>query len=157
MSAVQFILVAGFVGFVVLIFIVLPLRETWHSIHMLERWADKNGLQLVSSSRCFWTLGTPFAAAGNHPVFRITVEDSVGNGMSGYALCRESFLGLWPESVEVKWDSPGAEKRKNDDLEKPKNDFIKRKNDWDSPDFEESETVDLEDLRSDAVKRKHGG
>ncbi len=83
------------------------------SIHIIGRWADRNGLQLVSSSRCYWTLGTPFWAAlnqRNRTLYRITVADSVGNRMSGYALCGGAFLGMWSDRVEVKWDdSPDFE------------------------------------------------
>ena len=99
---------------------------------MIEQWAAENGFRLVSSSYCWFTLGTPFWAANqkNHTLYRITVQDAQNHVMSGYALCGGFWLGLWSDRVEVKWDQETVEKLKNDDLEEPKNDFVKRKNEW---------------------------
>ncbi len=114
--------------------------EGSRSNDIIQAWANKNGLHLLSSQRCFFTLATPFWAAinsKNRPIYRISVEDSSGNRMAGYALCGGIFMGLWSDGIQVKWDAPFDWKRKNDDLEKPKNDFVKRKrgvDDFENPD-----------------------
>jgi hypothetical protein len=155
-------IVSLIIVFVVLLFVARLFWERSRSMSMIEHWAHENGLHLASASRCYWTLGTPFWAARNQKnrtVYRIAVEDSLGNSLSGYALCGGLLLGLITDRVEVKFDPPDPEKRKNDAFEKPKNDFRKRKNGWESPDFEETEndTYDtFEKPKNDFAKRKNG-
>src|SRR5260221_10463541 len=95
----------GMLLFGVLVVVVLFASLTWtqgRSASMMEQWASENGYQLISSSRCYFTLGTPFWAANmkRHMVYRITVQDAYNNTMSGYALCGGYFLGMWSNNFE---------------------------------------------------------
>ncbi len=118
-------------GIIIAFIVICFYWEQSRSVSMIDRWAGENGLQLLSASRCFFKIGTPFWATNkNHTVYRITVQDTQDNVMSGYVLCGGFFLGLLSDRVEVKWDNEAVEKSKNENVEKPKNDFIKRENEW---------------------------
>ncbi len=115
------------IGFAVLSFVWSRSR----SVRMIEQWAVENDLKLVSASHCWFKIGTPFWASNkNHTLYYITVQDEDDHILSGFALCGGFFMGLLSDRVEVKWDQESIVKLKNDEIEKPKNDFLKRKNDW---------------------------
>ena len=93
--------------FVVLIPIGI-LSVIWHftkSAKMLEEWARANGFRLLAKEYRWFAKGPFFWRSGkNHAVYRITVQDRLGQVHHGWARCGGWFLGIWTNQVEVRWD-----------------------------------------------------
>jgi hypothetical protein len=72
---------------------------------MLEDWAKEHGYRLLEKEYCWFSKG-PFVWTSNRNqnVYRITVADTNGRMLRGWARCGGWFLGLWTHDVEVHWD-----------------------------------------------------
>jgi hypothetical protein len=80
----------------------------WHfsrSRGLLEKWAADNGFRIIESSYrnlvrgpFFWT------TSKGQTVYRVIVEDATGQRRSGWVRCGSWLLGLWSDSVQVRWD-----------------------------------------------------
>jgi hypothetical protein len=108
------ILGSGEEAVVVLLFVVIAalgiLTWVWskaRAASMLERWAARSGLRLLSAEHKTFLKGPFFWTASRHQwVYRISVQYPDGAVRQGWARCGGWFLGLWTESVDVRWDAP---------------------------------------------------
>jgi hypothetical protein len=89
--------------------------ETWRgkkSLHMLDRWAGRNGLRIVSCERRRFARGPFFWSASKHQVvYRIAVRGVDGRTWEGWARCGSWMLGLWANQVDVRWDEIPSPRR----------------------------------------------
>jgi hypothetical protein len=94
----------GIVAFAIFFVVMIA----WHfsrSRRLLEKWAAENGFRIIESSYrnlvrgpFFWT------TSKGQSVYRVTVEDATGQRRSGWVRCGSWLLGLWSDSVQVRWD-----------------------------------------------------
>jgi hypothetical protein len=92
-----------------LIIIVLGLYFFWffrQSRSLLEKWAAKNGFQIVQS-KLRWLAKGPysFRSSRTQTVYRIRVRESQGRERAGWVRCGGPILGLLTGDVEVTWDA----------------------------------------------------
>jgi hypothetical protein len=80
----------------------------WHfsrSNSLLQQWAERNGYRIVEQDyRSFLKGPFFFIASKNQTVYRVVVEDKDGRRRTGWVRCGGWFLGLWSDTVEVRWD-----------------------------------------------------
>jgi hypothetical protein len=84
-----------------------------HSFNAKQRLADhliQQGLTIAYIHR-MWIGTGPFPASGSsgEPIFRLSVLDGGGKGLSGWACCP-----LPPESIEIKWEEEIGSYKGND-------------------------------------------
>lgn len=99
--------VAASIGICVVIFVAV-LSWLWHfnrSRTLLDRWAEENGYEILSSERRIFSRGPFFWTTGKgQVVYYVAVRDSAGNPHSGWVRCGGYFLGLLSDNVDVHWD-----------------------------------------------------
>lgn len=101
-SAMEAILVVVFV----LIAIGAWAMEGTRSGSMLDAWARREGVSLVSSSRAIWPGPFWLRSGKGHTFYRITVRDKRNRERNGFARCGGWFGGvLFSDQVEVVWES----------------------------------------------------
>jgi hypothetical protein len=122
----------SFVSLIFILFMFTIVFVSWRwenkrSYRLIEQWAYMNRYKLLRADRQFLEFLSPFWLAGKgQTVYRFEVKDYHGQCYKGYALCGGRYLGLWSNRIEIKWDNLPVEKGKHE-LEKPKNDFKKKK------------------------------
>jgi hypothetical protein len=91
--------------FMLLLVVTSIALHTHRSRSLLERWAERNGYQIIDADYrnlfrgpFFWT------TAKGQTVYRVTVEDEAGIERSGWVRCGSQWLGLLSDRVEVRWD-----------------------------------------------------
>ena len=82
----------------------------WHfsrSATLLQRWAQRNGLRIVSSEYR-WLARGPFfwTTSKGQSVYRIRVQEPDGTIRAGWARCGSWLAGLLSDRVDVRWDAP---------------------------------------------------
>ena len=71
----------------------------------LYRWAERNGLQLVSHGSRTFHRGPYFLRSTNvQVVYRITAKDGTGRTRSGYVRLGGWWLGLASDAADATWD-----------------------------------------------------
>ncbi len=80
----------------------------WHysrSNTLLEEWARRHGLRIISSEYRYFFRGPFFwTPSKGQTVYRVTVADDQGHERRGWVRCGGWFLGLLSDKVEVRWD-----------------------------------------------------
>jgi hypothetical protein len=92
--------------------VVLVVYYAWYfprSRSVLERWAARNGVQIIHSERR-WVFQGPYFWTGSRwqPVFRVKVRDHHGHERSGWVLCGGFLSGAFSEEAKVRWDENTA-------------------------------------------------
>jgi hypothetical protein len=73
----------------------------------LFRWATGNGYRLISFGQPIITEASPFpvSASKSQHVFRVEVDDRLGNRRSGWVRLGSAWQGLMSRAAEVRWES----------------------------------------------------
>lgn len=84
----------------------------WHfnrSATLLDRWAARNGLRIVSREYR-WLARGPFwwRTSKSQSVYRVEVIDSAGETRTGYVRLGSWPFGLWSDVAAVEWDQPAT-------------------------------------------------
>ncbi len=87
---------------------IAALLQVWFvslSRQMIERWAKKNGLQLLSSRFC-WIRRGPFfwSSSKAQRIYRVNVRPPEGRPRTGWVRCGSFWGGIFVEKIEVRWD-----------------------------------------------------
>jgi hypothetical protein len=72
---------------------------------ILQRWAERNGLQLLDSEMRWFRRGPFFWSGRGQVVYYVSVMDSRGQMHRGWVRCGSFWLGLWRDQAEVRWDT----------------------------------------------------
>lgn len=76
------------------------------SDELIERWAQHEGFQLLSSEPRTWFRGPFFwRTSKGQTVYYVRVSDAQGRVQAGWLRCGGSFLGLWSDQVQVEWEA----------------------------------------------------
>jgi hypothetical protein len=79
---------------------------------LIDRWAEANGYQIISSERRYMLTGPFFfRSSKGQTVFRIRARDSAGRVREGWARCGGWILGLLSDAVKVEWDAADSSTR----------------------------------------------
>ena len=74
------------------------------SKRMVEEWARRQGLQIVSSEFRWWRRGPFFwKSSRNQTVLYVTVRMPDGSPRSAFIRCGNWWVGLFTDQLEVKW------------------------------------------------------
>jgi hypothetical protein len=77
------------------------------SQYLLRQWAERNDYRLVNVERRNFFRGPFFwNTSKGQVVYRVTVEDPVGNERSGYLRLGSWVWGLFSDEVTERWDEP---------------------------------------------------
>jgi hypothetical protein len=95
---VLFIISAG------VLYVVYTLTSN-RSQHMLFRWAEENGYQILDYQAKILNRGPFFWASKGQLVFRVAVEDAHGTQRTGWVRCGSYWGGIFSYEVDVKWDN----------------------------------------------------
>lgn len=95
----------------VLVFVVVPaVIITVRNPRMVEKWATRNGYQLVDQERRYTQTGPfPPRSARTRAIYRITIVDAEGQQRSGWAICGNRFFGGLTNEIAVQWDEPAPD------------------------------------------------
>jgi hypothetical protein len=85
--------------------VVLSVMHFARGRSLLDAWAEREGLQLVSANHC-WLWRGPFwwRSSKSHAVYRVVVRSASGAARSGYVRCGSFFAGVLSGAVAVEWD-----------------------------------------------------
>jgi hypothetical protein len=76
---------------------------------LLHRWAERNGYRVIDAVHRHFFRGPFFwISSGGQTVYRITVEVK-GVVRTGWVRCGSSWLGLFSDQAEVRWDEAPAQ------------------------------------------------
>ena len=80
---------------------------------ILQRWAERNGLQLLESELRWFRRGPFFLSGRGQVVYYVSAMDGQGMIHRGWVRCGGFWLGLLRDEAEVRWDpqSEGADVR----------------------------------------------
>lgn len=94
-----------FAGLVVALVAITTLAEYGRSGDVLERWAAREGLQILSRERRLLARGPFFfRTTRSQQVFRVTVRGRDGSVRHGYVRVGGFLLGVLSERADVVWD-----------------------------------------------------
>ena len=71
---------------------------------LLDNWASENRFQLLRAEFRMFRKGPFFWSGRNQAVYRVEIRDEGGNDRTGWVRCGTWWLGVFANSVEVKWD-----------------------------------------------------
>ena len=73
---------------------------------LLDRWADDNGLEILSAEFRWLRRGPFFWTSSNgQMIYYVVVRTADGHTRRGWVRCGGFFWGLMQDRVEVRWDS----------------------------------------------------
>lgn len=72
---------------------------------IVNRWAQRNGFELVSAQIRYWQTGPFIFYANGQLVFRIVIRDQTGMQRSGWVLVGSWHSGVLSNHTKVRWDS----------------------------------------------------
>jgi hypothetical protein len=76
------------------------------SASLLDGWAEREGVRIVSQEKCWFFKGPFFWTTGKgQDVYYVTVEDRSGRTRTAYVRVGGLFLGMFSDNVEVRWES----------------------------------------------------
>ena len=92
---------------VVLLFVALYWLDRVRRREALFRWAAESGYRLISFGQPILTEASPFpvSVSKSQHVFRVEVEDGLGNRRSGWVRLGSAWRGLRSRAAEVRWKS----------------------------------------------------
>ena len=89
--------------------ILLALIMTYHKhrgLKEVKRWAQKEGLEILSSEYRWVKRGPYFISGSNHQrIFYVTVKDESGNIRTCWVKAGGFLSGLLSDKIDVRWDS----------------------------------------------------
>jgi len=99
------ILITVGAGAGVALLVVLSIWSRTQALDALRRWAQAEGLELVSATRRSFV---PLWCSGKgYQFFRVTVRDKVGGTRRAWARCLD-FNSAEPHNIEVTWDGKSS-------------------------------------------------
>jgi hypothetical protein len=92
---------------IVLLFVALYWWDRVRRREALFRWAAGSGYRLISFGQPLLAEASPFtvSASKSQHVFRVEVEDGLGNRRSGWVRLGSAWRGLRSRAAEVRWAS----------------------------------------------------
>jgi hypothetical protein len=103
LPAILFLLIAA-------VAIALTIAQNGRARTILDRWAARNGFEILEAERRYVRLGAFFfRATEGQAVFRVTIQDADDRVRRGYVKCGGLWLGVWSDQAVVAWDRDPAE------------------------------------------------
>jgi hypothetical protein len=93
---------------VLLVFVGLMIYWTnRRSTEMIQRWAEGNGYMILDMERRLFRRGPFFLTTSrSQTVYYVTLVDPQGGERRGWVRCGSFWLGIFANTVEVRWDEP---------------------------------------------------
>jgi hypothetical protein len=81
-----------------------------HAARLLDQWAADNNYRIIESDRRYLRKG-PFTwtSSQSQIIYRVTVQDPIGNIRHGWVRCGSYLLGAWQNAMDVRWEDQPAE------------------------------------------------
>ena len=99
------ILITAVVGAGIALLVVLSIWSRAQALDALRRWAQAEGLELVSATRrSFVPL---WCSRKGYQFFRVTVRDKVGGTRRSWARCLD-FNSAEPHNIQVTWEEKSS-------------------------------------------------
>jgi hypothetical protein len=94
----------------IMLFVVFAVGVLWwrhaRSNDLLERWAERNGYQIIRRQYRFLFRGPFFlTTARGQAVYYVTVEDREGTVRNGWVRCGSWWFGLLSDQAQVQWEN----------------------------------------------------
>ena len=106
MSSEQLTFTAGLLGIGAVTLALIVVGE-WLARRKIERWARRQGLQLLEFKGApAWRGPRAWRRTENQEDYQILVQDASGRRRRGWLLYTSPWHSLGPQHVEVRWEEP---------------------------------------------------